>query len=37
MYPISFPMKHYLFLLSIDHATEKYVARQFDPAEVEAG
>jgi hypothetical protein len=36
MYPISFPMKHYLFL-SLPHAIEKYVERSYDPAEVESG
>lgn len=36
LYPESFPMKHYLFL-SIPHAIEKYVDRNYDPAEVEAG
>lgn len=36
MHPISFPMKHYLFL-SIPHAVEKYVQRRYDPDEVESG
>lgn len=36
MYPESFPMKHYLFL-SVPHAIEKYVGRNFDPGEVESG
>jgi hypothetical protein len=36
MYPESFPMKHYLFL-SVPHAVEKYVERQYDPAEVRRG
>jgi len=36
MYPVSFPMKHYLFL-SVPHAIEKYVQRAFDPGEVRAG
>jgi Glycosyl transferase family 2 len=36
MYPRSFPMKHYLFL-SVPHAVEKYVERQYDPAEVRRG
>jgi glycosyltransferase involved in cell wall biosynthesis len=36
MYPKPFPMKHYLFL-SVSHAIEKYVARNYDPAEVESG
>ena len=35
-YPQSFPMKHYLFL-SIPHAVEKYVQREYDPDEIEAG
>src|SRR5580765_677228 len=35
-YPESFPMRHYLFL-SIPHALEKFVQRQYDPAEVEGG
>ena len=36
MYPRPFPMKHYLFL-SIPHAVEKYVERNYDPREVESG
>lgn len=36
MYPVSFPMKHYLFL-SIPHAVEKYVQRQYSTAEVARG
>ena len=36
MYPESFPMKHYLFL-SVAHAAEKYVERNFDPDEIAAG
>jgi hypothetical protein len=36
MYPTSFPMKHYLFL-SVPHAVEKYVERNYDPAEVQRG
>jgi hypothetical protein len=36
MSPISFPMRHYLFL-SIGHALEKWGARRFEPAEVEKG
>jgi glycosyltransferase involved in cell wall biosynthesis len=36
MYPVSFPMRHYLFL-SIPHAIRKYVERVFDPAEVANG
>jgi glycosyltransferase involved in cell wall biosynthesis len=36
MSPESFPMKHYLFL-SVAHATEKYVERNFDAEEVESG
>ena len=36
IYPISFPMRHYLFL-SVEHAIEKYVHRVFDPAELDKG
>lgn len=36
MYPQPFPMKHYLFL-SVPHAIEKYVERQYDPDEVSSG
>lgn len=36
MYPESFPMRHYLFL-SVPHAIEKYVERQYDPVEVQRG
>lgn len=36
MHPVSFPMKHYLFL-SVPHAIEKYVERRYDPAEVRRG
>jgi hypothetical protein len=36
MHPRSFPMRHYLFL-SIPHAVEKYVEREYDPAEVKRG
>jgi glycosyltransferase involved in cell wall biosynthesis len=36
MYPQSFPMKHYLFL-SVPHAVEKYVGRDYDQAEVDSG
>jgi glycosyltransferase involved in cell wall biosynthesis len=36
MYPRQFPMKHYLFL-SIPHAIEKYVERNYDRDEVESG
>jgi len=36
LYPESFPMKHYLFL-SASHAIEKYVQRDYDPAEVDSG
>jgi glycosyltransferase involved in cell wall biosynthesis len=36
MYPQSFPMKHYLFL-SVPHAVEKYVERNYDQAEVDSG
>jgi glycosyltransferase involved in cell wall biosynthesis len=35
-YPVTFPMRHYLFL-SVEHAIRKYVERVYDPAEVEAG
>src|SRR5680860_154003 len=36
MYPLSFPVKHYLFL-SVPHAIEKYVERDYAEEEVEAG
>jgi glycosyltransferase involved in cell wall biosynthesis len=36
MHPRSFPMKHYLFL-SVPHAVEKYVDRQYRLAEVKRG
>lgn len=36
MYPVSFPMKHFLFL-SAPHAIEKYVERRYDPSEIESG
>jgi glycosyltransferase involved in cell wall biosynthesis len=36
MYPVSFPMKHYLFL-SADHARRKYIERTYDAAEMSAG
>jgi glycosyltransferase involved in cell wall biosynthesis len=36
MYPKFFRMKHYLFL-SVEHAVEKYVERDYDPEEVEKG
>lgn len=36
MYPISFPMKHYLFL-SVEHIHRKYLKRAYDPTELEAG
>ena len=36
MYPLSFPMKHYLFL-SVPHAVEKYVQRSHAAAEVRSG
>jgi Glycosyl transferase family 2 len=36
MHPVSFPMKHYLFL-SVPHAVEKYVERTYSPAEVKRG
>lgn len=36
MYPLSFPMRHYLFL-SVEHAIQKWVHRRYDQAEVAAG
>lgn len=36
MWPERFPMKHYLFL-SVPHAIEKYVERNYDPDELESG
>jgi hypothetical protein len=36
MHPVSFPMRHYLFL-SLPHAIEKYVDKVYDPKEVERG
>ena len=36
MHPVSFPMRHYLFL-SRPHAVEKYVRKVYDPAEVKQG
>ncbi len=36
IYPRSFPMRHYLFL-SIPHAIEKYVEREYDRTEVRSG
>jgi len=36
MYPESFPAKHYLFL-SVPHAIEKYVRREYEPVEVKRG
>jgi hypothetical protein len=36
MFPTSFPMKHYLFL-SVPHAIEKYVEREYNPEEVRRG
>lgn len=36
MFPVSFPMKHYLFL-DVSHAIEKYVRRRFSEVEVEGG
>lgn len=36
MAPVSFPMRHYLFL-SVPHAVRKYVERAYDPAEVARG
>lgn len=35
-YPVSFPMRHYLFL-SPAHALEKYMTRTYDPSEVNQG
>lgn len=36
VYPVGFPMRHYLFL-SVPHAIEKYVDRRYSPEEVEMG
>jgi glycosyltransferase involved in cell wall biosynthesis len=36
MYPLSFSMRHYLFL-SARHAVEKFVSRGYDPLEVRQG
>lgn len=36
VYPIDFPMRHYLFL-SAAHAKEKWVDRHYDPQELERG
>lgn len=36
MHPVSFPMRHYLFL-SVPHAIEKYVERIYSQSEVERG
>lgn len=36
MYPVSFPMKHYLFL-SVEHARSKYVDRSYDASELASG
>lgn len=36
MYPQSFPMRHYL-LLSIPHAIEKYLGKEFDAEEIKSG
>ena len=36
MFPLSFPMRHYLFL-SVEHARRKYGARVYAPREVAAG
>ena len=36
MYPDPFRMRHYLYL-SVEHATQKYIDRAYDAAEVEAG
>lgn len=36
VHPQSFPMRHYLFL-SLPHAIEKYVDRQYDATEVRSG
>ena len=36
VYPVSFPMRHYMFL-SVSHAVRKYVEPRYDPSEVAAG
>lgn len=36
MYPVSFPMRHYLFL-SVEHAVRKYVQRTYDAEELALG
>lgn len=36
MYPVPFPMRHYLFL-SVPHAIEKYVQRDYNQEEVDSG
>jgi hypothetical protein len=36
MHPVSFPMRHYLFL-SVEHALRKYVRQTYDPDEVAMG
>lgn len=36
MHPVSFPMRHYLFL-SVAHAVEKFVQRVYDPVELAKG
>jgi hypothetical protein len=36
MYPMSFPMRHYLFL-SAEHAIRKYVLRRYNTAELSDG
>ncbi|MFZ1643234.1 MAG: glycosyltransferase [Candidatus Contendobacter sp.] len=36
LYPVSFPMRHYLFL-SVPHAIQKYVQQSYDPVEVATG
>lgn len=33
-YPVDFKLKHYI-VLSLDHAIEKYVKKEFDPKEIE--
>lgn len=36
IYPHSFPMRHYLFL-SVAHAEEKYINKEYDPEEIASG
>ena len=33
---VSFPMRHYIFL-SLDHALEKYIGKEYDSEEINAG